>query len=61
MAQVEDGLVLKLLSEAAKETNKVVLSKNPIFIQASSEQEEEKKDGEVRDPTIEIPLQPEEI
>ena len=62
MAQAEDGLPLRLISEAAKLASKVVLPKNPIFAEAEvAGEEEEKKGGDVRDPTIEIPLQPETI
>ncbi len=43
MAQVEDGIVLKLESQAAKKNSKLVLAKNPIFVQNSAD-EEEKKD-----------------
>jgi hypothetical protein len=40
MTQVEDGLILKISSDASKQTERIVLAKNPIF-----KDEEEKKEG----------------
>ena len=59
MAQIEDGLVLRLTSDVSKLTERIVLGKTPVF-----KDEEEKKEGE--DEAIEVAeapkiLQPDEI
>lgn len=41
MAQIEDGLVLRVTSDASKLTERIVLGKTPVF-----KNEEEKKEGE---------------
>ena len=47
MAQIEDGLVLRITSDVSKLTERIVLRKTPIF-----KDEEEKKEGE--DESIEV-------
>ena len=47
MAQIEDGLVLRLTSNVSKLTERIVLVKTPIF-----KDEEEKKEGE--DESLEV-------
>ena len=59
MAQIEDGLVLKITSDASKQTERVVLGKTPVF----NDQEEKKEGVEESIEVTEGPkiLQPEEI
>jgi hypothetical protein len=58
MAQVEDGLVIKLSSDASSTLERVVLTKTPVF-----KDEEDKKEGEEDSEMVEAPkvLQPDEV
>ena len=62
--QAEDGLLMKLISEASKTVEKLVLAKSPIFVKPAVVADEEEKKGDedmVDDPTVEITLQADEI
>jgi hypothetical protein len=56
MTQVEDGLILRVTSEKANQTERIVLAKSPVF-----RDEEEKKEGE--EEMVDVPkiLQPDEV
>jgi hypothetical protein len=49
MAQIEDGLILKVASKATGQLERIVLAKAPLF-----KDEEEKKEGDV-EAVIEAP------
>lgn len=62
MAQAEDGLIVKIQSQVAGSTDKVVLAKSPIFVKPPASDEEEKKgDDGMEDLMDEIPLLPDAI